>query len=61
MKGMLSCTTLLTLVRDSFSKIKDTTQRKCTFSLVDCLMSGYALSRTIVSGGQRKPGAAGTS
>lgn len=43
MKGMLSCTTLLTIVRKSFSKIKDTRQRKCTFSLVDCLMSGYAL------------------
>lgn len=43
MKGMLSCTKLLEVVRSSFSQVKDTAIRKCVMGLTDCLMSGYAV------------------
>jgi hypothetical protein len=43
MKGMLSCSTLHQIVYDSLSKIKDTAKRVRPISLVDNLMSGYAV------------------
>ena len=43
MKGMLSCTNLLAIVRESFSKVKGPAHREGTISLLDCLLSGYAL------------------
>ncbi|MCK4608035.1 MAG: transposase [Gammaproteobacteria bacterium] len=43
MKEMLSCTQLLKVVRESFSKIKGPAIRDGSISLQDCLMSGYAL------------------
>jgi hypothetical protein len=39
----LSCVNLLQVVRDSFAKIKEEKQRVGTYTLRDCLMSGYAL------------------
>lgn len=38
----LNSLNLLTTVRESFAKVKDTSRRK-QYSLQDCLMSGYAL------------------
>lgn len=43
MKGLLSCKTLVGIVRSSFSKIKEDGLRVRSLSLVDCLMSGYAV------------------
>ena len=43
MKGMLSCTQLLAIVRNGFSKVKGPSLREGTMSLQDCLLSGYAL------------------
>ncbi len=43
MKGMLSCGTLLEIIRRRFSKIKEAPLRKGAMSLRDCLLSGYAL------------------
>ena len=38
MKGMLSCSNLIQIVRNSFLRIKDISKRKPTMSLVDNLM-----------------------
>ena len=43
MKGMLSCSNLLQLVRNSFSRINNVSKRTPTISLADNLMSGFAL------------------
>jgi len=43
MEGMLSCTQLLALVRASFSNMKGPVLRTGAISLLDCLLSGYAL------------------
>lgn len=43
MKGMLSCSKLHQIVYDSFSSIKDTAKRARPISLVDILMSGFAV------------------
>lgn len=43
MKGMLSAKMLMSVVRSSFAKIKDSEQRQRPISLLDSLMSGFAL------------------
>jgi len=43
MKGMLSCATLLQVLRKSFNKVKVTDKRTPQIDLRDCLMSGYVL------------------
>jgi hypothetical protein len=43
MKGMLSCLKLSQIVRDSFLRIKDSPKRVRPISLVDNLMSGFAV------------------
>ena len=43
MKGMLSCSSLIENVRQSFSRIKESTKRVRSISLVDNLMSGFAV------------------
>lgn len=43
MKGMLSCKKLASIVKNSFSKVKETNIRTPKISLLDNLMSGYAL------------------
>lgn len=40
---MLSCSNLIQIVRNSFLRIKDISKRKPTMSLVDNLMSGFAV------------------
>lgn len=43
MKGMLSGSKLLQIVRNGFSRITDNTQRLRSISLTDHLMSGFAV------------------
>ncbi len=43
MKGILSCSNLIENVRQSFSRIKESTKRVRSISLVDNLMSGFAV------------------
>lgn len=43
MTGMLSCTTLLDIVHQSFSRVQGPALRQGAISLPDCLLSGYAL------------------
>ena len=43
MKGMLSCSSLNQLLYKSFSKIKEASVRRRPISLLDNLLSGFAL------------------